>query len=107
VRVEVRAAEVVLAEAMRDYIEQRLSKAVARAGDRVGRVTVQLTEHHGPLGHVDWRCRVSVERLPSGAIVQREVVGPRLLATIETASERFWCALHGKRQERCSVGSRA
>ena len=49
-RVEVRAVDGALAEAMRDYIEQRLRMTVARAGERLGRVTVQLAEHHSSRG---------------------------------------------------------
>jgi len=104
-RVEVRAVDGALAEAMRDYIEQRLRMTVARAGERLGRVTVRLAEHHSPHGQADWRCQVSAERLPSGAVVHREVVGPRLLATIDAASERLWCALHGVSHKRCPATS--
>ena len=104
-RVEVRAVDGAPAEAMRDYIEQRLRMTVARAGERLGRVTVRLAEHHSPHGQADWRCQVSAERLPSGAVVHREVVGPRLLATIDAASERLWCALHGVSRKRCPATS--
>ena len=106
-RVEVRAADGALAEAMRDYIEQRLRMTVSRAGEQLGRVTVRLAEHHSPRGQADWRCQVSAEHLPTGAFVRREVVGPRLLATIDAASERLWGALHRVSHKRCPVSSSA
>ena len=55
--VEVRAVDGALAEAMRDYIEQRLRMTVVRTGERLGRVTVRLAEHHSPHGQADCGAR--------------------------------------------------
>lgn len=70
--VEVRASNINLAEALRNYVERRLRFALGRFGDRVGRVVVRLARLNSPHGGKEKSCRLSVQMLPFGRVAVEE-----------------------------------
>lgn len=75
--------------AVRERVERRLGFALARFGDRVGRVAVHLADVNGPRGGVDRRCRIVADVPgPGAAPVVVEEAGDDLNAVIDRAAER-------------------
>lgn len=71
-------------------VERRLGFALARFGDRVGRVAVHLAEVNGPQGRADKRCRIVVDIPGYGsAQVVVEEDGDDLNAVIDRAADRI------------------
>ncbi|MGL6094862.1 MAG: HPF/RaiA family ribosome-associated protein [Fimbriiglobus sp.] len=56
-------------DAVTQRVARRLGFALGRFGERVGRVTVHLTDTNGPRGGVDKRCRVLVDLTRIGPVV--------------------------------------
>lgn len=87
-RLELRASESTLAQAMRSYIERRLRLSLGRYVDRLARLTIQVRESAGPDGGTDHSCRITAELVPSGTIRQ-ETVNPCVFVAMDGAVERI------------------
>jgi len=55
-----------LDDELKNHTTRRVRFALGRFADRVGRVTVHLTDVNGPRGGVDQRCRIAVALVPRG-----------------------------------------
>jgi len=55
--------------AISEHVKRRLGFALGQFGDRIGRVTVHLTDANAPWGAEDKRCRVVVEVLGHARVV--------------------------------------
>lgn len=87
-RLELRADESTLAQAMRSYIERRLRLSLGRYVDRLARVTVRVKESPVPDGGTDHSCSITAELVPSGTIRQ-ETVNPCVFVAMDGAVERI------------------
>jgi len=87
-RLELRATESTLAQAMRSYIERRLLLYLGPYVDRLARVTIQVRESVVPDRGTDHSCRIMAELVPSGTIRQ-ETVHPCVFAAMDGAVERI------------------
>jgi ribosomal subunit interface protein len=76
-----------LTEALDNHVQQRLGFALARAGNRLRRVDVRLSDINGPRGGVDKRCLIEA-RLSGKTIVVEEVQAD-LYAAIDRAAGRI------------------
>jgi len=76
-----------LTSAQREIVERRLAFALGRFGDRVGRVTVSLTDLNGPRGGLDQHCRIEVSLVPSGTVMA-EATDAEIEPAVSRAAER-------------------
>ena len=69
------------------YVKRRLGFALGRFADRIGRVTVRLSDVNGPRGGVDQRCQliVAVQRRPPVIVEAADV---HAHAALDHAAER-------------------
>lgn len=75
---------------VRERVERRLGFALARFGDRVGRVAVRLADVNGLRGGVDKRCRIVADIPGTGSNpVVVEENGEDVNAVIDRAAERI------------------
>jgi putative sigma-54 modulation protein len=65
-QLEIRGVNYELDDELKDHTARRLRFALGRFTDRVGRVTVHLSDVNGPRGGVDKRCRIAVALVPRG-----------------------------------------
>ena len=86
-RFEMQSRGFVLTDALREYTGRRLKFALARAGDRVRRVTVRLSDVNGPRGGIDKRCRIQVTMNGIAAVVIEDTEADLYLA-IDRAADR-------------------
>jgi ribosomal subunit interface protein len=78
-----------LAAALRSQVERRLRLRLGRWADRLGRVTVRISDVAPTHGDGRKACRISV-RLPLlGKTIRRETVDADIYAAIEYATERI------------------
>lgn len=68
-RIQLRARDVELTEALRAHVERRLGFALGRFGERVGRVSVRFSDTNGARKGVDKRCQIDVSLRPSGSVL--------------------------------------
>ncbi|MBX7106316.1 MAG: HPF/RaiA family ribosome-associated protein [Gemmataceae bacterium] len=80
---------------IRERIDRRLGFALGRFGDRIGRVTVNLTDLNGPRGGIDNRCRIVVEILGQERAVVEDTDFD-LHAVIDRAADRIGQAVYRK-----------
>ena len=73
---------------LRDYTERRLRFALARAADRVRRITVRFFDINGPRGGIDKRCRIQVMLNGLGGVVIEDTETNLYLA-IDRATDRI------------------
>jgi ribosome-associated translation inhibitor RaiA len=71
-QIELKTENSDLAGALQGYIEQRLSLAIGRLADQVGRVRVKASGKNGPRGGVRNTCRISMDFKPIGRIALQE-----------------------------------
>jgi len=76
-----------LTDAIAEHVNNRVGFALARGGNRVGRVVVRLSDVNGPRGGVDKRCLLEV-RLDGLPAVVVEDVQSDLYAAIDRAAGR-------------------
>lgn len=86
-RLVIHGQRVALGPRLREYVEQRVSAALARLAPRVREVTIRLSDLNGPRGGIDKRCRIAVGLVPRGT-VQIEQTESNLGAAIANAAER-------------------
>ncbi|MBZ5553487.1 MAG: ribosome-associated translation inhibitor RaiA [Acidobacteriia bacterium] len=86
--VKIRAENIDLADALKSYIDRRLHFSLSRFGDRVGLITVRVSDLNGPRGGIDKACRISAELVPFGS-VRVEDVDADLYTAIDRAVERL------------------
>jgi len=68
-------------------IAEHLSRAFRRLSNRIGAITVYLTDTNGPRGGMDKECRIAVE-LRSGGTVRVAQIDSDLLAAVNVATDR-------------------
>lgn len=61
-----------VSRAGREQVERRFRVALGRVAERLGRVTVRLSDVNGPKGGVDKRCVVTAEVVGLGTAVVRD-----------------------------------
>jgi len=81
--------------AVREHVERRLGFALSQFGDRIGRVTVHLTDANEPWGGEDKRCRVVVEVLGHARVVVEDT-DRDLNVAIDRAADRVGQAVRRK-----------
>ena len=86
-RIEIQSQGFALTDALREYAERRLKFALARAGDRIRRVTACLSDVNGPRGGIDKRCRIQVTLNRLAAVVIEDIEADLYLA-IDRAADR-------------------
>ena len=86
-QIDIQSQGFALTHALRDYAERRLKFAVARAGDRIRRVRVRLSDVNGPRGGIDKRCCIQV-MLNGLAGVVIEDTEANLYLAIDRAADR-------------------
>jgi ribosomal subunit interface protein len=74
-------------EALRAHVERRLSFALGRFGDRVGRVMVRFSDINGHRGGVDKRCQIDVDLLLVRG-VRAEDTDADLFIAVDRAADR-------------------
>ena len=87
-RLDLRATESTLSQAMRSYIERRLRLSLGRYVGQLARVTIQVREPVVPDGGKGHSCRITAELVPSGTIRQ-ETVNPCVFVAMDGAVERI------------------
>ncbi len=85
---EIRAQNIEISDALRTYIDRRLGFALRKFTDRLGRVTVRLSDLNGPRGGIDKRCQISADVQISQA-VSLQAVDADLYAAIDRAAGRL------------------
>jgi ribosomal subunit interface protein len=81
VKVQIRERDVILTEAMRAHVEDRLGLALGRFAGRIGAVTVQFSEKNGGK-----HCHIDVALQPRKILAQDTCTD--LLAAFDYASDR-------------------
>jgi ribosomal subunit interface protein len=85
--IEIQARDFSLTDALEDHVHKRLGFVLARAGTRIRRVDVRLSDLNGPRGGVDKRCLIEV-RLDGLAPIVVEDVQADMYAAIDRAAAR-------------------
>jgi ribosomal subunit interface protein len=88
-RLQVQGNEQALAQAMRSYIERRLRLTLGRYVTGLAQVTVRVADAGAPAGCPRGGCRIRVELLSSGRLLQHEVDDACLFSAVDTAVERM------------------
>ena len=86
-RVTIQSSGFDITDALRSYIEQRLTTALGWARHHMRKLAVSLSDINGPRGGVDKRCRIQV-KLAGGRDIIIEDVEADLYAAIDRAAER-------------------
>lgn len=83
----IRAADVEVDRADRDYIQRKLGRKLGKFGADIDRVSVRIEDINGPRGGGDKRCRIKVvlRRLPSVVVEEQHAA---LQAAMDGALER-------------------
>jgi ribosome-associated translation inhibitor RaiA len=89
------------AAALREYATRRLSFALRRFKQRVGRITVRLVDQNGPRRGVDSRCSMMVELVGGGRILA-EATTALPFASVSRAAERLNSALRREAEHAAS-----
>jgi ribosome-associated translation inhibitor RaiA len=89
---------------VRERVNRRLSFALGRFGDRIGRVTVNLSDINGPRGGIDTRCRIVVEVLGQERVVIEDT-DIDLPSVIDRAADRIGQAVYRKLERARKAGS--
>ena len=84
---EVRARNGQISPTFEEWVERRLSFALARFGGRIRRITAFLEDINGPRGGADQYCRIDVSMVPSGTIMAEATEEEAALA-VSRAAER-------------------
>jgi ribosome-associated translation inhibitor RaiA len=97
-----------LTEALDSHVHTRLGFTLSRAGNRIRRVIVRLSDLNGPRGGVDKRCQVEI-RIDGLPVVIVDDVQSDMYTAIDRASARAArtmmrrLALDGDRQRQAAV----
>ena len=84
---EIRRQDAHLDEAMREFVERRITFALGPFEDKVSRVNVSLDDVNGPRGGADKQCRILVT-LPGGITVKVEDVDVDMASAVGRAADR-------------------
>ncbi len=85
-RVDIRQRDVPVTEVLRAHVERRLGLALGRFGDRIGRVTVRLSDASDRAGDQVMRCQIDVSLRPRN--VRAGDTDADLFAAVDHASDR-------------------
>src|SRR5579864_5935228 len=83
--IQIQGRKVKLTGTQRTRAERRLAFALARFGERIGRVVLRFSNGNG-LGNVEKCCRIDVGLRPK--IVRVEYTGASLLVALDRAADR-------------------
>lgn len=86
-RVELKVCNTDLADALRGYIEQRVSLVLGRFGEQVARARVKVSGLNGPRGGTKKSCRISADLKRFGRVAVQET-DLDLHAAIDRAASR-------------------
>ena len=85
-KVEIRERNVQVTEVLRAHVERRLGLALGRFGDRIGRVTVQVSGPNGQTADRATRCQIDVRLRPQN--VRAGDTDADLFVAVDHASDR-------------------
>lgn len=85
--VEMRGVNYELTDELKDHIERRLRFALGRFADRMGRLTIRISDVNGPRGGIDKHCRIAMALIPRG-VVRVECTGDDPFALVADATKR-------------------
>lgn len=86
-RIHIRERNLEVSKDLRAHVERRLSFALGRFGDGIGRVTVRFSEINGRGGGVDKRCQIDVDLRPRN--VREEDTDVNVFAAVDHAADRL------------------
>lgn len=86
-RMEIKARNIDVPEALRRHVQRRLNFAFSRFGAEVTSAVVRLDDVNGPRGGVDQRCRLSLRGPRVGSITIEEV-SVDVSAAVDIAAHR-------------------
>jgi ribosomal subunit interface protein len=86
-QIEIQARGFTLTQALRDYVERRLSFALSARYTHINRIRARLSDINGPRGGDDKRCQIQII-LPGHSPVIVEDTESNLYVAIDRASER-------------------
>jgi ribosomal subunit interface protein len=84
-KIQIRSRDIEVSEILRTHVERRLGLALGRFAERIGRVTVRLSDA-GQLQSAT-RCHIEVGLRPSGS-VWAEDTNADLIAGVDNATDR-------------------
>jgi hypothetical protein len=87
-RLEIRRQGLDIGQDLQALIERRLQFVLARFGNRIGRVSVQLVQLHDAPSHMQVCCRIVVRLVPFGQ-VRVEVAAVDVDAALQWAASRI------------------
>ena len=85
-RIQIQGRKVKLTESQRAHAERRLGFALARFGERIGRVTLRVSDAYGVRSSVDKCCRIDVGLRPRS--VRVEYTDAKLFVALDRAADR-------------------
>jgi ribosomal subunit interface protein len=86
-QLEIQARDFQLTEALRAYIERRLSFALSSRYEQIQRIVVRLSDINGTRGGIDKRCQIQV-KLPRLRDIVIEDTESDLYVAIDRATDR-------------------
>lgn len=86
-QIDIQARDFTLTEALGAYVERRIQFGLGSRHDRIGRVSVRLSDINGPRGGADKRChiRVAFAGMPDVVVDDTEI---DLYVAIDHATDR-------------------
>ncbi len=89
-RLQIRAKNFRLPEAVQEEMNRRIRFALGRFVGRISLVTVSLTDVNGPRRGMDKQCRLVVRLIPSGKVTIEEEHGDAATAVALAADRAGW-----------------
>jgi len=102
-RLDIRATDFAVTDALREHTERRVRLALGRFVPRVRRVTARLADTNGPRGGLDKVCRLQI-RVTPGADLHVDDADRDLYTAIARAAERAGRAVQRHISRDRSVG---
>lgn len=106
---DIRSSHVNLQSNLRDYIEERLDRSLARMSNRISHVTVHLEDVNGPKGGADLRCLAEARLVRSGHIVAEGMAGD-VRSAVDLVADRLTARIRkeiGRRRDTRRHATRA
>lgn len=86
-RVDIRARQFSLTDALRDHVEKRLESAVAHQKEHIADVTVLLSDENGPKGGDDKHAQITAMVLGKAVVIEER--NANMYAAIDVAMGRL------------------
>lgn len=86
-RVDIRARQFSLTDALRDHVEKKLETAVGHQKEHIADVTVQLSDENGPKGGDDKHAHITAMVLGKAVVIDER--NANMYAAIDGAMDRL------------------